>query len=196
MSLDYAILSFLHFSPMSGYDLKKFFDDSINHFWSTTQSHIYRALGQMETRGWITHEIFEQDGRPNRKVYSITPLGSQHLHTWLTTPLPLDDLREAWLIQIFFAHNLSNPEIEGLLTARLEAVKEKLRSLQVDAQEAIDRNARNIGIARARALWQMTLDYGIAAYKAEITWLEEAIEQSKHLPALSAPYPPSHTERE
>ncbi len=73
MSLDYAILSFLNFAPMSGYDLKKLFDDSINHFWSATQSHIYRALGQMETRGWITHETIDQERHPNKKVYSITP---------------------------------------------------------------------------------------------------------------------------
>ena len=185
MSLDYAILSFLNFSPMSGYDLKKYIDDSIDHFWSATQSHIYRSLKQMETRGWITHEVKEQEGRPNKKVYSITPLGSQNLHTWLTTPLPLDDLREAWLIQIFFAHNLSNPEIEGLLKTRREAVQKKMRSLEVDAQEAIDRNTRNISIPRASALWQMTLDYGIATYKAEIAWLDEAIEQSKHLPAFA-----------
>ncbi len=189
MSLDYAILSFLNFAPMSGYDLKKLFDDSINHFWSATQSHIYRALGQMETRGWITHETIDQERHPNKKVYSITPAGTRNLHTWLTTPLPLDDLREAWLIQIFFAHNLTNPEIGALLTARLEAVKEKLQSLQVDAHESIDRNAQSIGIARASTLWQMTLDYGIAIYEAEIAWLEKAIEKAQHLPALTFPQP-------
>jgi DNA-binding PadR family transcriptional regulator len=190
MSLNYAILSFLNFAPMSGYDLKKYFDDSIHHFWSATQSHIYRSLNQMEDEGWITHESVEQEGRPDRKVYSITPLGQQNLHTWLTTPLPLDNLREAWLIQIFFAHNLSNPELESLLAARLTAVRERLCGLQGDAQESLYRNAQNIGIARASALWQMTLDYGIAMYQAEIAWLETAIEKARHLPAISFPQPP------
>ncbi len=189
MSLDHAILSFLDFAPMSGYDLKKLFDESIRHFWSATQSHIYRSLNQMEADGWIGYETVEQDGRPDRKVYSITPLGRENLHAWLTTPLPLDDLREAWLIQIFFAHNLSNPEIVALLTARLEAVREKLQSLHVDAQEALERNARNIGVARASALWQMTLDYGIATYEKEIAWLEAAIQKAQHLPPLSFPEP-------
>ena len=184
MSLDYAILSFLDFSPMSGYDLKKYFDDSINHFWPATQSHIYRALGQMEDKQWVTHETVAQDGRPDRKVYSITAEGKAHLREWLTTPLPLTDLREAWLIQIFFAHNLSNPEINALLNARIKALREKLQSLQVNAQEALDRNAQRVGFERLSSLWQMTLDYGIDMYQAEIAWLEEAAEKANHLPAL------------
>ena len=61
----------------------------------------------------------------------------------------------------------------------------------MDAQEAIDRNTRNISIPRASALWQMTLDYGIATYKAEIAWLDEAIEQSKHLPAFAISQTPT-----
>lgn len=191
MSLDYAILSFLNFAPMSGYDLKKYFDDSIHHFWSATQSHIYRSLNQMEVKEWVTHEVFEQEGRPDRKQYSITPLGNQELNTWLKTPLPPEDLREAWLIQIFFAHNLSNPEIENLLSDRLAAVRIKLQSLEVVAQEELDRNARNVGIPRATGLWQMTLDYGSAMLKAEISWLEEAIKTARHLPPFEFTQPPT-----
>jgi len=189
MSLDNAILSFLNYAPMSGYDLKKYIDESINHFWTATQSHIYRALKEMEKKGWITHETVEQEKRPDRKVYSITLEGVNHLQTWLKTPLPLNDLREAWLIQIFFSHYLSNLEIETLLTARLESVKQKLENLKLDAQDALDRNTRNIGVPRAGALWQMTLDYGVCMYQAEIAWLENTINKTKLLPPLAFPEP-------
>ena len=33
MSLEYAILGFLNYRPLSGYDLKKVFDNSVRHFW-------------------------------------------------------------------------------------------------------------------------------------------------------------------
>ena len=33
MSLKHAILGFLSLQPMTGYDLKKAFDQSVRHFW-------------------------------------------------------------------------------------------------------------------------------------------------------------------
>ena len=44
MSLDHAILGFLNYKPLSGYDLKKVFDSSVRHFWYADQSQIYRTL--------------------------------------------------------------------------------------------------------------------------------------------------------
>ena len=39
MSLDHAILGFLSYEPMSGYDLKKLFDQSVAHFWPRSEEH-------------------------------------------------------------------------------------------------------------------------------------------------------------
>ena len=44
MPLEHAILAFIKFQPVSCYDLKKYFDVSVAHFWSATQSHIYKSL--------------------------------------------------------------------------------------------------------------------------------------------------------
>lgn len=49
MPLAHAILASLDFQPMTGYDLKKFFDISVGHFWTTTQSHIYKELNDLES---------------------------------------------------------------------------------------------------------------------------------------------------
>ena len=38
MSLKHAILGFLSFAPLTGYDLKKAFDRSVQHFWPANQS--------------------------------------------------------------------------------------------------------------------------------------------------------------
>lgn len=40
MSLSYGLLGLLNYFPMSGYDLKKIFDDSINFFWAAQTSQI------------------------------------------------------------------------------------------------------------------------------------------------------------
>lgn len=187
MSLNHAILAFVQFQPMTGYDLKKYFDDSVRHFWPATQSHIYKALDRLLQSGWVRVEHVEQKNRPDRKVYSITPAGAQELHRWLSTPLPLESIRQEWLIQIFFAHSLSNQQIARLLEARAAAIRERLETFRTEVQENIRRNYEAVGVERARELWQMTLDYGIAAHEAELVWLQEALDRVRHLPPLTLP---------
>ncbi len=183
MPLSHAILGFLDYQPMSGYDLKKYFDQSVAHFWSATQSHIYKALENLENEGMVESQVIPQEGRPNRKQYSITDAGRAELRRWVSTPLPVEAKREAWLIQVFFAHNITNGEIEDLFKNRIERLRTSLSQCKA-AQQAIDTNAEKAGMERLRNLWQLTLDYGIDYYENEINWLEKTLPAVRRLPAL------------
>jgi DNA-binding PadR family transcriptional regulator len=195
MPLSHAILGFLEYEPMTGYDLKKYFDQSITHFWSATQSHIYKALEKLEKDGFVEVKVIQQEDKPNRKEYHITSVGRAELHRWVTTPLPLEIVREAWLIQIFFSHASSNEEIVGLLKARAGEIQSKLDTLRNKALTAVDKNAATVGIERLRLLWKMTADYGVAYYEAELKWIETAIRQTYKLPPLEVSTHDSHRQR-
>ena len=82
MPLAHAILGFLDYAPMSGYDLKKNFDQSVSHFWSATQSHVYKALENLEKDGLVKSQLIQQKGKPNRKQYQITGAGRAELRRW------------------------------------------------------------------------------------------------------------------
>ena len=191
MPLEHAILGFIEFQPISGYDLKKLFDVSVAHFWSATQSHIYKSLEGLEKKGWAEAHVIQQDGKPNRKEYHITLAGQSELRRWLVTPLPLEQVRDATMIQIFFSHFSTDDEIEALFEARLQATRERLQTLQTLAQAAIDENARRLGVERARQLWQITLDYGLAYYEFELAWQTKTLETIRNLPPLTPPKPPA-----
>jgi len=184
--LSHAILGFLDYQPMSGYDLKKFFDQSVAHFWSATQSHIYKALENLEKDGMVESQVILQEGKPNRKQYKITDEGRAELRHWISTPLPVEFKREAWLIQVFFAHNLNNEEIAHLFQSRIEQLHISLSQCQ-SAQKNIDENAKQGDMKRLQSLWQLTLDYGIDYYENEITWLEKALPVVHKLPPLTSP---------
>ncbi len=186
MPLSHAILGFLEYQPMSGYDLKKFFDQSVSHFWSATQSHIYKALENLEKEGFVESRMIPQEGKPNRKQYQITDAGRSELRRWVSTPLPLEITREAWLIQIFFAHGITNEEIVQLFEKRIEAIREYLTQCQV-AQAHIDENSKQLGIKRLSSLWQLTLDYGTDYYEHEIEWLEKTLPRVRKLPLMEMP---------
>ena len=184
MPLSHAILGFLDYQPMSGYDLKKYFDQSVAHFWSATQSHIYKALENLEHQGMVEAQIIQQEGKPNRKQYKITEAGRAELSRWVSTPLPVEAKREAWLIQVFFAHNITNAEIASLFENRIERLRKSLTECQL-AQQNIDENYEHIGVKRLQSLWQLTLDYGINYFENEIAWLEKTLPIVQQLPPLT-----------
>jgi len=187
MPLEHAILALLEFKPMSGYDLKKFFDQSVAHFWSATQSHIYKSLEGLEKKGWANAHVIQQDGKPNRKEYQLTVEGRSELRRWLVTPLPMEPVREAGLIQVFFSHFSSNEEIAALFETRMKEFREQIQLLKTAAQTAIDENAQQVGIERARQLWQITLDYGVDYYEFELAWHEKTLKTIRNLPQLTPP---------
>ena len=184
MPLSHAILGFLEYQPMSGYNLKKHFDRSVAHFWSATQSHIYKSLEILESEGMVKSQLIQQEGKPNQKQYQITDAGRTELRRWLSTPLPVEHPRAAWLIQIFFAHNLANEEIASLFEKRIEYLRTYLSQLQ-DAQKTMDENYKKMDMKRLQSLWQLTLDYGIDYYQHEINWLEETLTVVHKLPPLT-----------
>ena len=184
MPLSHAILAFLESHPMSGYDLKKIFDASISHFWSATQSHIYNALSDLQEKNWVTVTLISQEDKPNRKEYQITDSGRAELHRWLTTPLPLEKVREDWLIQIFFSMLSSNEEIAELLRSRIAEIRKRQNAYQTVAQPSLDKYAELLGIERSRQLWQMTLDFGVDYSEFELAWLEKKLQAVQDLPQL------------
>jgi DNA-binding PadR family transcriptional regulator len=184
MPLAHAILGFLDYQPMSGYDIKKAIDLSVSHFWSATQSHIYKALENLEKEGMVESLVIQQEGKPNRKQYQITDAGRAELRHWASTPLPIEGPRQAWLIQVFFAHRLANEEIVHLFEKRIEELHVYLSKCEI-SQSKIDERYKQFGVKRVRDLWQMTLDNGISYYENEIAWLEKQLPLIRKLPPLS-----------
>jgi PadR family transcriptional regulator, regulatory protein AphA len=177
MSLEHAILGFLNYEPMTGYDIKKIVDTSVAHFWPAVQSQIYKTLGRMESDEWLTVETIPQEPRPPRKVYSITEKGQRELLRWLETPQPPAEARLAWLIQVFFAGNLSDEKVLALLEHQLSIHRRRLQGFSQIPEEKCEEMSEDD--PRDRFFWLLTVDYGVANAIAQTRWLEKAIETIK-----------------
>jgi PadR family transcriptional regulator AphA len=174
MSLEYAILGFLSYSPLSGYDLKKVFDNSVRHFWRADQSQIYRTLARLAERGCVEQETIRGLDRPDRKEYRITPAGREALQAWLLAPLPSQDVRIAALIQVFFAGQLSDELILALFERLADDARQALAGYNRIPQPA-ETEAQAAGMQRERFFWQLTLDYGMMSARRDLEWLESVI---------------------
>ena len=187
MSLEHAILGFLNYRPLSGYDLKKVFDNSVRHFWPADQSQIYRTLAKLAERGHVEQEIVRGQDHPDRKEYRITPAGQEALRTWLLNPLPSQDVRIAALIQVFFAGQLSDLETLALFerfAAEARAVLETYDQIPRPA----DADVETAGMQRESYFWGLTLEYGILSARMDLEWFENVIARIKggQLPPLAS----------
>jgi PadR family transcriptional regulator AphA len=167
----YAVLGALTLKPMSGYDLKRFADESVAHFWAESYGQIYPILKQLLSEGLISASSAAR-GRPrSRVVYSITEKGRRALRAWLAEPSQPHVGRIEVLLKLFFARNAS-PEVAPALVrafraefaARLAAYESKARSLR--AEHRGDPNLR---------YWLMTLSYGRHVSTALIAWADETL---------------------
>ena len=87
-TLRYIILGLLGAHPMSGYDIKRAFDRSLATYWNAGNSQIYTTLKVLATRGLVSSDLVLQEGRPNRRVYRLTPTGRAALDAWLVETVP------------------------------------------------------------------------------------------------------------
>ena len=182
MSLTHAILGLLTQSPMTGYDLKNHrFDASIAHFWPADQAQIYRTLDKMAEDAWVESHVEFQEDRPNRKVYSITKDGQAELRRWLLLPQSLPPYREPFLIQLFFAEDLSNEEMIALLESQRDAHQERLKGYLAIPLPTLDQLSED----RQTSLQRLTLEMGIQIEQAYLNWFELAINVTRNLPEKS-----------
>lgn len=177
MSLKYALLGFIDVFPdTSGYDLKKYFEVSVNYYWSATHSQIYRTLDELNAEGFINQRIINQEDKPNRKVYTITENGKNSLVEWLKQPADLPAIRHELLVKLSYAAILPRKDILNLLEHYKQEVLDRLQTYQINNQRIVD-NYTNGELEKY--LWQLCLDSGFIYYRGELEWLEKAITKLK-----------------
>ncbi|NPV89167.1 MAG: PadR family transcriptional regulator [Firmicutes bacterium] len=167
----YAILGVLSLKPGSGYDIKKFCDDSIFYFWNENYGHLYPVLRQLEKDGLVTRSSEQTEGKPPRNVYSITDQGREELHRWLMLPVEPYPFRSELLLKMFFAVNIPRSN----LIEKLEQKIQNESSLMRDFAAIEDLIKNRFGGRPEADLWLATLDYGKRMTLAAIEWSEETI---------------------
>lgn len=176
MSLRYGLLGMLSKWDATGYDLKKEFDEVMSIFWHSHLSQIYPELNKLEEKEWIMSKRVTQEGRPDKKVYSITTKGKEELMKWLIKPLDLPKIKDPYLMQTFFMDNIPLSEVILHLQLhvkereeRLEKIKDLIKSRWTDIKK---RKAIKPRIVLSFAV----LKRGLEAEVNYIKWCEDTIQ--------------------
>jgi DNA-binding PadR family transcriptional regulator len=128
-AVTWAVLGLIALAPRTGYDIKRIVDKSIRHFWAASYGQIYPELKRLEAEGWIVGDDAPRGGR-SRRVYRITPAGSEALHGWLFGRDTRIEMRDESLLRLFFSDTLPREHALGLLAGRREGYRQMLAYLE------------------------------------------------------------------
>jgi DNA-binding PadR family transcriptional regulator len=174
MALSHAILAVLVNRSCSGYDLAKQFDGSVGFFWHATHQQIYRELTKLEESGWVELEVMRQDGKPDRKCYSINAAGTTHLREWIAKPAALQPTKDELLIKLFVGYLVPSETLIQLLAQQRSLHAENLATYHRIEQDGF---ADRATLSMELRCQYLTLRAGIHYETGWLAWFDEAIGQ-------------------
>jgi DNA-binding PadR family transcriptional regulator len=160
---DFPLLGVLSLGPAHGYDLCAELRDSLGEIWTLRASHIYALLAGLEKDGLVSHERIDQENRPAKKVFHITPEGRRLFSAWTTSPVSsVRDMRLEFFAKLHFARQESNGVVSKLLEDQLKVCSKNVKRL-VAQIEACDVEAE-----------RSILHYRLTMLHATVNWLRKA----------------------
>jgi PadR family transcriptional regulator, regulatory protein AphA len=176
--LKYAILGFLSYGPMTGYEIKQRMDRSTVHFWHAKQSQIYTTLKGLEEDGGVESRVEEQTERPDRRVYTLMPEGSRQLQSWLNEPYTeCSPRKETLVLKMFFAAQMDPDAALSQLHIQRNLHNRQLTYYRDDTVSSIQQAAEEFPTLKQDAvMWDATRRFGEMYEEIYVRWIDEMIQ--------------------
>ncbi|MBL4714171.1 MAG: PadR family transcriptional regulator [Alcanivorax sp.] len=174
MSLRHAILVLLQDQEASGYDLAREFANSIGLVWNATHQQIYLELGKLNEQHMVSFRHVPQEGKPDKKLYSITEDGRQELIRWLKKPAGPARIRDAFMVKVAGGQLADSGALLGELEQLSKQRRERLATFEALAQR-LDEQGREDNLYS-----YLTVRRGILDQRAWLQWAEEVRQALEH----------------
>ncbi len=162
MNVRTLCLGVLQFGEATGYEIKKMVEEGMfNHFIEASYGSIYPALTRMSRDGLVTCREEAQSGKPDKKIYSITPTGQAELVQTLSAAPRADKFKSEFLFVMLLAEMMPRGHIAEILGRRIDEMRQELDEM------------RACGGLIEHAGSRFVVGYGIAVYEASVRYLEE-----------------------
>jgi len=198
----FAILGFLSWKPMSGYDIKNLVDISLSYFWSISYGQIYPTLKRLIAAGYATTETGRSTGDRKRNLFRITHEGQKALDDWMSKPIDLSVQRDEMQLKLFLGGQRDTAQTITLIRDFKGQQTQRRAQLVTEYDEtapALESGefADDVkwlepeglsGVRQKQAVREQTLIFllsirqGILKAEARITWCDEAISRLENPP--------------
>lgn len=174
MSLPHVILTVLSTRDATGYDITKEFSASIGYFWKASHQQVYRELNKMASNGLVTCELHPQDGKPDRKVYSITEAGRQTLLGWFEHSTIHPTVRDEFAAKLM-ACDIQDSQPFRAQLSNLIGESNSLIAHYEELENTHYRDSNNLD--KKQRLERLTLRRNLLARQAWVSWAEEVVTE-------------------
>jgi DNA-binding PadR family transcriptional regulator len=185
VSLRHALLAVLTAEPMTGYDLIRYFDGTVEFVWHAPHSQIYPELRRMEQAGLVDVQVVPRGERAEKRIYSITDAGMRELRTWLADISPYQQERDLSRLRAAHFEFSTYEAARNQLQAHLDHYSRALRNWERMVEDV---EARRVPLMRERMRKRPEAEHeAIAAFRrfafrgevakarAEAAWAEEGL---------------------
>ncbi|MDX1431530.1 MAG: PadR family transcriptional regulator [Gammaproteobacteria bacterium] len=166
MDVKTICLGVLTLREMTGYEIKKHFEEHFAHFYVAGFGSIYPALGKLMAQGLVTCRDVAQDKRPDKKVYRITERGRAALEATLVSTPPRHKVRSEFLVLVYFAHLLPAERLAAVLAERERDIEAMLEYIDDFQRSGDPTPGADMVAGLGRAALQAQLDF-IRAHRDE-----------------------------
>ena len=153
----------------TGYEIKRCFEDAFSHFFVAGFGSIYPALAELSRRGLVSCRSVEQEGRPDKKVYSITPEGERVLVDELMRTPPRHKVRSEFLVLMYFAHLVPPSRLAAIIDQMIARWEPTLAEIErcMTADDVQTMPGRRFAAGYGRAVISAALAY-LRAHKTDL----------------------------
>jgi DNA-binding PadR family transcriptional regulator len=183
IDVKFPILGFLMEAEMTGYDLKRRFQDPIGFFYRVSDGSLYPALKKLARDGLVRMRA-ERRGKRARKVYAITPRGREHFLRLLSEPSAPLFVHDEAQVKVYFGQYDPRVALEHLRRMRrtdLESAAD-LQRLLVDMERKRETPFRKLMVELGLAI---TTAKAEAAARLEARLAREIAEREPRAAARS-----------
>ncbi|TDD70317.1 PadR family transcriptional regulator [Actinomadura darangshiensis] len=188
MSLRHALLALLEAGAMTGYELAKWFDQSVAYVWNAQHSQIYTELRKLEREGLVEARTLPRGEKAlaTKRAYTLTRAGAKELQRWVGEVEQPPPLRDTAYVKATYLEYGSFSEAR----AQFRAHRAHYEALRDQFEAHVDELERGATALLRRRLerapeegHQAIIAYKVHAYRGlvarartEIAWAERGLE--------------------
>ena len=177
-TLCYQILGVLLREPRSGYDIVK----QLENIRPVKTSQVYPTLARLEAQGLVISRDVKQEGRPNKRVYSVTDPGKADLIAWIGSEPELPVLRDDFLTMIYSAWTKDPAEVIAMFERRLDYLQATMHRMESLLAELMVTDPDCLKDPRHWHFYRhILLSRRLASYQQESIWSRGVIHRLKEV---------------
>ena len=143
MNVRSLCLAILYFGDSTGYEIRKQAQEGVfSYFIEASYGAIYPALSKLTEEGLVSFREEIQSGKPNKKIYSLTPAGKAAFMEALSGEPVQDKFKSEFLLMMMCSELLEPDRVDQLIGEHLARIEEKIEELKAAYEGSTREGAR------------------------------------------------------